>query len=122
VPAPDLRRDPHNPVEVEWQIEDIQNQLLRGVDIVTEREKAAREARAAADLAYALAIGQATGPAVNHKYHAIRETIAERRAADNAETALHHAERKMRALERALSGWQSILNSAQAMWNSAGVR
>lgn len=119
--TPDIRRSPHNPVDVEWQIEDTKNHIARGVDIVTQAEERAKKARADFDLAYALAIGRATGPAVDHKYFATAETIDERREAEAAEIAFRHAERKMHALDKALFAWQAILKSATAMFNAAGV-
>ena len=118
----DLQRDPHNPVDVEWQIEDTKENIRKGVDIVTKYEAAAKKARAEFDHAFALAIGEATGPAVNHKYQATVATMKERRWAEDAEIAFRHAERKMHALDKELFAWQSILNSARAMFNTTGAR
>ena len=119
--TPDIRRSAHNPVDVEWQIEDTKDFIAKGVDIVTAAEERAKQARTDFDLAYALAIGRATGPAVDHKYFATAETIDERREAEAAEIAFRHAERKMHALDKALFAWQSILKSASGMYNAAGV-
>jgi len=122
VTTPDIRRSPHNPVDVEWQIEDTKNHIAKGVDIVTAAEERAKKARADFDLAYALAIGRAPGPGVDHKYFATAETINERRQAEAAEIAFRHAERKMHALEKELFAWQSILNSVNSLLKTAGAR
>ncbi len=115
------RRSPHDPVDVEWQIEDTKNFITKGVDVITEAERKAKAARAAFDRDFALAIGEATGPAVNHKYQATIATMKQRMVAEDAEIAFRHAERKMHALEKELFAWQSILNSARAMYGAAGV-
>jgi hypothetical protein len=119
---PPVYGDVHNPADVEVKIEETKNRIAAGVRIITNREEEARKARREFDFEYALAIGRATGPAVNHKYQATIDTIEWRKIAEGAEIALHHAERTARALEKELFAWQSILNSLRGMLNAAGVR
>jgi len=114
--------DVHNPVDVENKIEETKNRIAAGVKIVTAAEKAAKKARAEFDFEFALAIGRATGPAVNHKYQATIATIEYRKIAEGAEIAFRHAERTAHALEKELYAWQSILNSVRDMYNAAGAR
>ena len=113
--------DVHNPADVENKIEETKNRIAAGVKIITNAEKTAKEARTKFDYEFALAIGRATGPAVNHKYQATVDTIEYRKVAEGAEIAFRHAERTGRALERELFAWQSILNSVRAMYGAAGV-
>ena len=113
--------DVHNPADVENKIEETKNRIAAGVKIITNAEKTAKEARTKFDYEFALAIGRATGPAVNHKYQATVDTIEYRKGAEGAEIAFRHAERTGRALERELFAWQSILNSVRAMYGAAGV-
>ena len=116
------RRSPHDPVDVEWQIEDVKNYIHTGVDIVNNAEAKAKKARAKFDLAFALAIGKTDGPPSLARFKATVATEDERRDADNAEIAYKHAERKLGGLEKELFALQSILKSAGNMFNAPGVQ
>ena len=112
----------HNPVDVEQRIEQTVNRIARGVQVVTNAERAAREAKRAFDLAYAYAYKKAEGPVHIRKYEADIATMPHRETADNAEIAFRHAERQAKALEKELFAWQSINSNIRAMYGAAGVR
>jgi hypothetical protein len=114
--------DVHNPADVETKIEETKNRIAAGVKIITNAEREAKKARRDFDLAFAYAIKNATGPEYQRKAEASITAMPHREAAENAELALHHAERTAKALERELFAWQSILNSVRAMYNVVGTR
>ena len=117
----DTAIDVHNPVDLERKLEEISNRIADGVKVVSRAEKAARDARRQFDYDFAVAIGEATGPAVNHKYQATVATVASRKVAEDAEIAFRYAERQARALEKELGAWQSINTNVRTMYGVAGV-
>jgi hypothetical protein len=110
-----------NPVDVEQKIQEISNRIATGVQVITGAEREARRLRRAFDLAYAYAYKRHDGPAHEKRYAADIESMPHREEAENAEIALHHAERTARALEKELFAWQSINGNLRAMYNAAGV-
>jgi hypothetical protein len=110
-----------NPVDVEHKIEEIANRIATGVQVITGAEREAKRLRRAFDLAYAHAYKRAEGPQHERRYTADIESMPHREAAENAEIALHHAERTAKALEKELFAWQSINGNLRAMYNAAGV-
>jgi hypothetical protein len=114
--------DVHNPAEVEVKIEETKDRIHAGVKIVTNAERKAKAARTEFDFEFALAMGRATGPAINQKYQATVDTIEFRKIAEGLEITFKHAVRTAEALERELYAWLSILNSVRAMYNVVGTR
>jgi hypothetical protein len=110
-----------DPVTVERRIQETSNRIARGVRVITDAEREARDKRRAFDLAFAHAYKRAEGPAHERKYTAEIEAMPHREAADIAEIAFKHAERTAKALEKELFAWQSINSNLRAMFNSAGV-
>lgn len=111
----------HNPVDIERKIEEISNRIARGVSVVTNAERKAREAKRAFDQAYALAYQRAEGSIKDREYDADIRTMHFRKEADDAEIEFKHAERTAKALEKELFAWQSINGNVRAMFNAAGV-
>lgn len=116
-----MESDVLDPVTVERRIQEVSNRIAKGVSVITQAEREAREKRRMFDLAFARAYKQADGPAHERKYSAEIEAMPHREAADIAEIAFKHAERTAKALEKELFAWQSINNSLRAMYGSAGV-
>lgn len=110
---------PLNPVDVERKIEETSNRIAMSVRIVSDREEEAKAKRSAFDEAYAYAYVAAFDyPAHERKYRATLATMAERQAAEVAETAFKRAERKAKALEKELFANQTISNSVVAMYKA----
>lgn len=116
-----MESDVLDPVTVERRIQEVSNRIAKGVSIITQAEREAREKRRMFDLAFARAYKQADGPAHERKYSAEIEAMPHREAADIAEIAFKHAERTAKALEKELFAWQSINGNIRAMFNAAGV-
>ena len=110
-----------NPVDVEQKIQEVSGRIAKGVQVVTQAEREARRLRRASDLAYAFAYKAHDGPAHEKRYAADIASMPHREEAENAEIALHHAERTARALEKELFAWQSINGNIRAMYGAAGV-
>lgn len=110
-----------NPADVERAIVETKNRIARGVTIISEAEKNAKQARTTFDYEYALAYGRAEGPETARKHLATAATIELRRTAEALELAFRHAVRQGEALDRELFAWQSILKSVTAMYGAAGV-
>jgi hypothetical protein len=107
-----------NPADLEAKIQEISRHIHRGVQVVTDAEREARERRRLYDLAYARAYMNHEGPAHERKYAAEAATTDARQAAEVAEVAFRHAERTARALENELRATQSIGASVRAMYAS----
>lgn len=112
----------HNPASIEQHIEQTVNRIAKGVKVVTDAERNARERRRAFDHAYATAYAQSESAAHVRKYEADIATMAQRKDAEDAEIAFRHAERQAKALEKELIAWQSINSNIRAMYGAAGVR
>lgn len=108
----------HNPASIEQKIEETVNRIAKGVSVVTNAERIAREKKRQFDLAYAYAYKKAEGAAHLRKYEADILTMAQREEADNAEIAFRHAERTAKALEKELLAWQSINSNIRAMYGA----
>lgn len=116
-----MTADVLNPVDVETKIQEVSGRIAKGVQVVTQAEREARRLRRAFDLAYAYAYKKHDGPAHEKRYAADIESMPHREDAENAEIALHHAERTAKALEKELFAWQSINGNIRAMYGAAGV-
>lgn len=116
-----MESDVLDPVTVERRIQEVSNRIAKGVSIITQAEREAREKRRMFDLAFARAYKQADGPAHERKYSAEIEAMPHREAADIAEIAFKHAERTAKALEKELFAWQSINGNIRAMYGAAGT-
>src|SRR5580700_514426 len=68
----------HNPADAERKIEETVNRIAKGVSVVTNAERAAREKKRLFDLAYAHAYKKAEGAAHLRKYEADILTMAQR--------------------------------------------
>ncbi len=109
-----------NPVEVEQAIRQAVDTIAQGVEIVTVRLAAYREAERVYDVAYASAYMRSTGPVQERKMHADLAVQAEREALDVAEVAYKYADRKCRTAENTLSAYQTLSKSVTAMYGAAG--
>lgn len=107
-----------NPVDIESAIRACAERIHKGVKVVTDAEKDAREAVRVYDRAFAAAYLNAAGPAHERKYHAELGTAHERDARDVAEVAFKYAERTARAVEAELRAWQSVGASVRAMYGT----
>lgn len=110
-----------NPVQVEQAIREAVNVVAQGVDVVTQRLAAYREAQRKFDLAWAHAYMTAQGAVEERKQQAMIACMELRESLDVAEVAYKFAERKCRAAESTLSAFQSISRSVNAMYGAAGV-
>lgn len=109
-----------NPVEIEQAIRQAVQTVGEGVEIVTQRLAAYREAERVFDVAYASAYMRAAGPVAERKYQADLATQAERETMDVAEVAFKYADRRCRAAENTLSAYQTLSKSVTAMYGAAG--
>lgn len=107
-----------NPADLEQHIQEISRRIHKGVRVVTDAERAARDKRRQYDLVFAQAYLKHDGPAHERKYFAEAATTVERQEAEVAEVAFRHAERTARALENELRATQSIGASIRAMYAS----
>ena len=107
-----------NPADIERKINECANRIADGVQIVTKREREAREKRREFDRAYALAYVQSEAPAHVRKYEADLATMDQRKAAEDAEVTFKHAERQAKALEKELVAWQSVGASVRTMFGA----
>lgn len=112
----DETADVVNPVEVERALQKVRNDINRGVRIVSDAERAKREAQRTYDRAYAQAFIAATCAQTEKRYHAELATVAERDALDAAEVAYSYAKSRARALTDELSALQSLGQSVRTMY------
>lgn len=111
-----------SPVDVETAIRECSNRIARGVQVVTEREHAAADARREYDEAWAHATLRADGSnAEARKAQALLATLDERKAAEVADIAFQHAKRQAKALEKELDAWRSLGASVRSMYAVAGT-
>lgn len=109
-----------NPVIIEAAIRDAVQTVTEGVEQVTIRLAAYREAERVFDLKWARVYMSATGPVEQRKQTCIIETEEEKVALDVAEVAYKYADRRTRAAESTLSAYQTLAKSVIAMYNVAG--
>lgn len=105
-----------NPADIERHIQEISRRIHKGVSVVSDAERDAREKRRLYDRQFALAYLGYDGPAHERKYHAEVCTTEQREVAEVAEVAFKQAERTARALENELRATQSIGASIRAMY------
>lgn len=110
-----------NPVDLEKRIDNLSNEIAKGVRHVSSAEKKKLDTERVYDRAFAAAFLAHPGPQTEKKYAAELATEQERLDRDVAYVAFRHAERQMKALESALSSAQSRLKSVMAMFGAAGV-
>jgi hypothetical protein len=109
-----------NPVEVEQAIVAAADEVTEGVDIVTQRLQAYRDAERAFDLKFAMAFMEHKGPQTEKRYAAEIAATDARHDMDAAEVAYRYAERRCKAAESRLSAYQSVNKSVSAMYGAAG--
>lgn len=107
-----------NPVQIEQQIQQIADDIAKGVRIVSDAEYKAAAARRQYDVAFALAYGCAVGSIQDRKYAAELATIEARETAEKAEIAFRHAQRTARALEKKLDALRSVGVSVRTMYGA----
>jgi hypothetical protein len=109
-----------NPVEVEQAIREAANTVAVGVDVVSQRLSAYRDAQRIYDVAEASAYMRATGPVQERKFLAVLACQGEKEALDIAEVAFKYAERKAKAAELTLSAYQTVGKLVMSMYGAAG--
>lgn len=113
--------DPLNPVDVERRIMELSNLIAQGVQQVTNHLRDYRAADAAYDRARAEARLAAEGKTVADRDAQVElATIEERDAADVAEVAYSHVNRRVKAFERELDAIRSVGASVRQMYSVAG--
>lgn len=110
--------EPLNPVEIEQAIQRIRQRIARGVRVVSDAERAAKQATRDFDLAYAHAFLDHDGPQTEKKHAATVDTIDQRDARDVAVLAYRHAERLAEGLQDELRAYQSLAKSVTGMYGS----
>ena len=110
-----------NPAESERWIREVKDRIAKGVRIVTDREREAKEKRRDFDLAWAYAIKNADGPEYVRKAEAAIDTMPHRAKAEDAEITFRHAERTAKALDRELFAAMAVNSNIRSMWTAAGV-
>jgi hypothetical protein len=110
-----------NPVEVEQAIRESVATVAQGVDVVTQRLAAYRDAQWRFDQKWAATYMMAEGPVEERKQQCVLSCADEQAKLDVAEVAYKYAERKTRAAESALSAWQTLSRSVTAMYHAAGT-
>jgi len=109
-----------NPVAIEQAIREAVATVTEGVEQVTIRLSAFREAERKFDLKWAKTYMSSTGPVEQRKQTCIIETEEEKLALDLAEVAYKYADRRTRAAESTLSAYQTLSKSVTAMYQTAG--
>lgn len=112
--------EPLSPEQVEAAINQVRQNISRGVRIVSAAEREARAAAAAFDRAYAHAYLDHPGPAHEKRYAAEVDpgVVRARDARDVAQLAYRHAERVADALQAELRAYQSINKSVTSMYGA----
>lgn len=110
-----------NPVYVEQSIQQLVQDIARGVKVVSSAHRAKLSADRLYDHAFAVAYMTHEGPQHEKRYAAEKQTQQERIDRDVAEVAYQHAQRQMRALEGQLSAFQTIAKSVVSMYGAAGT-
>lgn len=109
-----------NPVYVEQSIQNLVQDIARGVKVVSSAHRDKLSKDRLYDHAFAVAYMTFEGPSHEKKYAAEKATQQERIDRDAAEVAYQHAQRQMRALEGQLSAFQTIAKSVVSMYGAAG--
>jgi hypothetical protein len=109
-----------NPVDLEQRIQQLANDIPKGVRVVSDAYDLKLTKDREYDHAFAAAFLAWDGPQTEKRYAAERATLKEREARDQADVAFRYAERRMRALEGTLSALQTISKTVLAMYGAAG--
>ncbi|MEY8565163.1 hypothetical protein [Corynebacterium sp.] len=113
--------EPLNPVQVEQRIMELSNMIAAGVQQVTNKLRAYRQADAAYDRAKAHAQLAADGKTVADREAEVElATIDERDAKDFAEVEYSHVNRRVKAFEKELDAIRSIGANVRQMYSVAG--
>lgn len=110
-----------NPVEVEQAIREAVATVAQGVDVVSQRLTAYRDAQWRFDQKWAGTYLTAEGPVEERKQQCVLACADEQAKLDVAEVAWRYADRKTRAAEATLSAYQTISRSVTAMYHAAGT-
>lgn len=109
-----------NPVAIEQAIREAVGTVAEGVEQVTIRLRAYREAERVFDLKWARTYMSTSGTVEQRKQTCVIETAEEKIALDIAEVAFKYADRRTRAAESTLSAYQTLSKSVTAMYGAAG--
>lgn len=112
--------EPLNPVEVETAIDQLRRDIARGVPVVSQAEKHARQTKRAYERAYAKAYLNASGAQPERKEKAVSDpdVVAALDAYDVADLALRHAGRVAESLQDQLRALQSINRSVTSVYGA----
>lgn len=102
------------PHDVEADLSNLRDRLEKGVTLVAALDGKATRLRREHDRAYALAFIGAEGAMDIRRYLAVRDTYAQREAAEDAEVELRHAKELLRAVSTQVDIVRSIGTSVRS--------